>query len=76
MHLTEYNAPFVVAISEDAIRIIARVKYDKNTARMVGFVLPCNDNGLPLFDSYLATSFETIESCFRSNQVSKFAYIL
>ena len=74
-HLTKYNAPFVVAISEDATRIVARVEYDKNTDRMVGFVLPCNEDGLPLCDSYLATSFETIECCFRSNQVSKFAYI-
>ena len=74
-HLTKYNAPFVVAISEDATRIIARVEYNKETDRMVGFVLPCNEDGLPLIDSYLATSFEAIEHCFSSYQVSKFAYI-
>lgn len=65
-HLTKYKAPFVVAISEDATRIIARVEYDHQSNRMVGFVLPCDDEGLPLMDSFLATSFETIEECFRS----------
>ena len=65
-HLTKYKAPFVVAISEDATCIIARVEYDHETNRMVGFVLPCDDAGLPLTDSFLATSFETIEECFRS----------
>ena len=42
---------------------------------MVGFVLPCDDEGLPLMDSFLATSFETIEEYFRSEQISKLAYV-
>ena len=42
---------------------------------MVRFVLPCNEDGLPLIDSYLATSFKAIEHCFSSYLVSKFAYI-
>lgn len=75
VHLTKHNAPFAVAISEDATRIIARVEYDKTTDGMVGFVLPCKEDGLPLYDSFLATSFEAIEYCFKSNQVSKYAYI-
>ena len=74
-HLNKYNAPFVVAISEDATRVIARVEYDRENDRMVGFVLPCNENGLPLPNSFLATSFEVIEQCFRTCEVSKFAYI-
>ena len=52
-HLTKYNAPFVIAISEDATRIVSRVEYDRETDRMVGFVLPCNDDGLPIADTYL-----------------------
>ena len=57
-------------MSEDATRITARVEYDKETDRMVGFILPFNEDGLPLPDSYLATSFEAIEYCFNSCQVS------
>lgn len=52
IHLTKHNAPFVVAISEDATRIIARVEYDVETNRMVGFVLLCDDNGMPMADSF------------------------
>ena len=55
MHLTKHKAPFIVAISEDATRITARVEYDYETNRMVGFVLPCDDKGLPLANSFLAT---------------------
>ena len=38
----------MVAISEDATRIISRVEYDCETNRMVGFILPCDDTGLLL----------------------------
>jgi hypothetical protein len=47
-HLQKYNAPSVVAIAEDATRIISRVEYDGTTNHCVGFVLPTNENGLPL----------------------------
>ena len=75
-YLNKYNAPFVVAISEDATRVIARVEYDRENDRMVGFLLLCNENGLHLPDSFLATSFEAIEQCFRTCEVSKFANII
>ena len=74
-HLKKYDAPFFVAISEDATRIISRVEYDQETNRMVGFVLPSNDNVLPMADSFLVTSFEVIENCFRNNEISKFTYL-
>jgi len=38
----------VVAIAEDATHVIARADYDNESDRVVGFVLPCDDNGLPL----------------------------
>ena len=46
-HLEKYNSPLVIAIAEDATRIIKKVEYDPVTNRCVGFVLPCNENGLP-----------------------------
>ena len=54
----------VVAIAEDATRVIARVDYDSETDRVVEFVLPCDNNGLPLCNSFIATSFSVIESMF------------
>ena len=64
--LTKHKAPFVVSISEDATRIISRVEYDRESNRMVGFILPCDDEGLHLADSFLATTFEVIEECFKT----------
>ena len=64
-----------MSISEDATRIITRIDYDSESDRLVGFVLPCNDQGLPLVDSFLATTFESIQNMFETNQRSKYAYI-
>jgi len=74
-HLTKHKAPFVVSISEDATRIISRVEYDRESNRMVGFILSCDDTGMALVDSFLATTFETIEECFKTQQMSKLAYV-
>ena len=46
VHLNSYSAPMVVAVGEDATRLVSRVEYDNETNRLVGFVLPCNDKGL------------------------------
>ena len=51
-----------MSIGEDATRVTSKVEYDSNTNRLVGFVLPLNKEGLPLTDSFLATSFESIEA--------------
>ena len=53
-HLTKRNAPNIVAIAEDATRIIKKVEYDPTTNRCVGFVLPTDDDGLPKIDEYQA----------------------
>lgn len=71
-HLHNYN---IISISEDATRVIARVDYDNETNRCVGFVLPIDTNGLPINDSFLATSFTTIEKMFSDSSIAKFAYI-
>ena len=65
----------VISISKDATRIITRVDYDSESDRLVAFVLPCNDKGLPLVDAFLATTFESIQEMFETNQRSKYAYV-
>ena len=64
VHLNRYNSPKVITIGEDATRLIARVDYDSETNRLVGFVLPLNRDGLPLLDAHLAKTFTSIEESF------------
>ena len=61
-HLSSYNACNVITIGEDATRLVSRVDYDSETDKLVGFVLPIDDNGLPLSDSFMAVSFRHIKS--------------
>ena len=56
-HLDSYNASKVITIGEDATRLVSRVEYDKEKDRLVGFVLPSDDKGIPLTDSIMAVSF-------------------
>ena len=56
----QHKAPKVVSISEDATRVISRVDYDSETDHCVGFVLPTDQHGLPLLDSFVALSFSAI----------------
>jgi len=55
-HLHRYGAPAIVSIGEDAIRVIGRVEYDKETNRCVGFVLPLDDNSLPMVNLFFAAT--------------------
>ena len=59
-HLNSFGAEKVIAIAEDATRVIARADYDHGSDQVVGFVLPCDSNGVPKTDTFLATSFATV----------------
>ena len=64
-----YNAAKVVSVSEDATRLIACVDYDKDTDKMVGFILPSNENGIPLSNSFIAISFDFAKEAFSSTEI-------
>ena len=74
-HINRYKLSGIVSIGEDATRVISRVEYDSQTDRCVGFVLPINKQGLPIVDSYLATSYERIEEMFAGSAIAKYAYV-
>ena len=74
-HLDQYDVPLCVSIAEDATRVVGRVDYDAETDRCVGFVLPLNEKGLPIVDSFIAISFPAIQKMFIDNVVSKYAYV-
>ena len=61
----------LVSIGEDATRVILRIDYDNETDRLIGFVLPCDDSGLPVVDTYLAVSFDSIKKSFSA----KYAFV-
>ncbi len=63
-------------MGEDATRLISRVEYDNETDKLVGFVLPSSDDGLPLNDSFIAVSFESIEQSFKDGEIAKYAFVL
>ena len=74
-HIRHYNAPRIVAIGEDATRVVVRIDYDSETDRCVGFVLPVDSNGLPIVDSFQATSFTAMQTMFSKETVAKYAYV-
>ena len=74
-HISQHKAPKVVSISEDTTRVISRVAYDSETDHCVGFVLPTDEDGLSLLDSFIAVSFSAIQNMFRNFAISKYAYV-
>lgn len=74
-YLQKTHAPLVVAIAEDATRIVQKVEYDPTTNRCVGFVLPNDEKGLPQINACLANTFEELEEMFLDQVVSKYAYL-
>lgn len=62
-------------MAEDATKVIGRVDYDGETDKCVGFVLPSDENSLPMVDSFQAVSFTAVEKMFCENAVSKYAYV-
>ena len=60
-------------VSEDATRVVSRIKYDPNTDRLVGFVLPFDKDYIPMPNILLATSFERIEEIFMTESKVMYA---
>ena len=74
-NLDAYKAPKVITIGEDAARLIGRVEYNSETDKLVGFVMPCDEKGLPLTDSFTAVLFNAIEDYFATDDVAKYAFV-
>lgn len=76
-YLKDRNLPRKVSLSEDGTRITAKVSYDPVTNQLVGFVLPLDQNGMPVTFSFPATSASEIQDHFLnpSNTISSTAYV-
>lgn len=73
--LEERNLPKVIWISEDATRVTGKIEYDVKTNKLIGFVLPIV-NGLPVTNTFLATSAKAICDYFESSVKSNYAYVI
>lgn len=62
--LNARQLPSAVWLSEDATRISNRIQYDHKSNQLIGFVLPFDDNGMPIASSFSATSAKAIEDFF------------
>lgn len=73
--LVTRGLPLMIWISEDATRITGRIQYDTRSNQLVGFVLPLNNNGMPVTGSYPASSAAKIQDSFQSGVVASLAYV-
>jgi len=55
--------------------VISRIDYDNETDCLVGFVMPCDGNGVPLTTSFKADSYESMEAIFRNGEFAKYALV-
>ena len=62
-----------MSVAEDATRVIRKVQYDAETNKLlvVGFVLPCDEDGLPLCDSFMATTFKSMQKYFSEESIAR-----
>uniref|UniRef100_A0A1X7USD2 PHD-type domain-containing protein n=1 Tax=Amphimedon queenslandica TaxID=400682 RepID=A0A1X7USD2_AMPQE len=74
-HLHKYNAPLLVTVAEDATRIVKTVEYDPSSNICVGFMLPNNDKGIPIIDSFTVSTFNDIEKYFTTATICSYAYV-
>ena len=74
-HLNAFRCPKIVSIGEDATRVIKKVQYDVESDKLIGFVLPCDDSGLPQNDSFIATDFECMKEFFSVVSVANNAFV-
>ena len=74
-HLKAFKCPNIVSVGEDATRVIKKVQYDAETDKLVGFVLLCDKEGLLLCDSFMATSFESMQKYFSEESIANYAFV-
>ena len=57
------------------MRVIARMEYEQETDRLVGFVLTLGNEDLPISDSFIAVSFKAIQDAFLTASYAKYAFV-
>lgn len=69
IYLKQRNLDPVVSLSVDATRVEGKPQYDSKTNQIVGFVLPLDENGLPIPYSFSARNVQEICSHFTGKNI-------
>ena len=72
--LVHWSSPWVRSINYTLPKKPA-IRYDKESDKLVGFVLIRNNEGVPLTDSFIATSFDFVEQAFMSTEIGKYVLV-
>lgn len=75
-HLKKWESPPFVHLHLDDTRIINKIEYDPLTDRFVGFVLPINNDGIPLCDTFVLSTYESIKEAFENKSKGKYAHVM
>lgn len=75
-YLERNQYPFFVFLSEDATGIIKKAEYNYNNNNISGFVPPLDINGMPLKNSFPATSADVISKYFANEEKSSLIYVV
>ena len=75
-HLKEWNACAFVHIHLDDTRIKHRVEYDALTDCFTGFVLPIDEHGIPVRDSFILDTFDDLKDALETSTVAKYAHCI
>lgn len=75
-YLQERSLPMAVWISEDGTRITGRIQYNSRFNQVVGFVLPFDNNGLPIVGTFAATSSGKIREYFQNGRIANYVYVI
>ncbi|KAK3921604.1 Sugar fermentation stimulation protein-like protein [Frankliniella fusca] len=70
------DLPLKVSISEDGTRIQERFSFDPFSNCVVGPVIPLADNGVPVINSFPATSAAMIANHFKNGKVASTGYAI
>jgi len=70
------NLTSLVWLSEDATRITGRIQYDSSTNQLIRFVLPFDDQGMPIAFSFTASSAKSIQDHFNNNTAASSLYVI
>lgn len=66
----------VLFISEDGTKITSRIRYDIERDQIIGLCPDFNENGMPLVDSFSATSPDAIHQYLKKYQKSSIVYVI
>jgi len=70
------NLTSFVWLSEDATRITSRIQCDSCTNQLIGFVLPFDDQGMPIVFSFTAPSAKSIQDHFNNNTAASSLHVI